>query len=147
MPIHAQHGKTRDIKPPPFRVAYIFSFPRGKIHVPCTLSPASTWILAPVILVFFANMMYASAQSWRSVSCLSAAVSFAHWILSSEYFLPYGHALAHSRTYQMREAYPFREQQPGQYGVHAYLRALRRAETFDELQLRRLGHCVGHRGA
>lgn len=115
--------------------------------MPCTLSPASTWILAPVILVFFANMMNASAQSWRSVSCLSAAVSFAHWIFSSEYFLPCTRALDCSRINQRRKTYPFRQQQPGQYGVHAYLGALRRAEALDELQLCRLRHGVRHRGA
>jgi hypothetical protein len=80
---------------------------QGNNQVPCTFRPASTWILAPVMLVFLANMMNASApvqrqqiapiqnlssrkglQSCKSVSCFSTAVSIANWILSSEYFLP-----------------------------------------------------------
>lgn len=82
------------------------------LYVPCTFNPASTWILAPVILVFFASMMNASAQSCRSVSCFSAAADLDASIFSSEYFLPYNtNALApdseamgvHSTEKQARE--------------------------------------------
>ena len=60
-----------------------------QLYAPCTLNPESTWMRIPVILVFLARYTNAFAQSSSSVSCLSTAISFAAWMRSSEYFLPW----------------------------------------------------------
>lgn len=77
----------------------------------------------------------------------------ADWIFSSEYFLPYTAQLAAfhfplSRIQKFRrlidKAYPFGQKQSGKHGIHAYLGTLRRTQALDEMQLRGLGHGVGH---
>jgi hypothetical protein len=60
-------------------------------HALCTVSPASTWIRIPVILVFCASITNASAQSCKYVSCFSTAASLICWMRSGEYLLPYHH--------------------------------------------------------
>lgn len=127
---------------------------QGNDQVPCTFRPASTWILAPVMLVFLANMMNASApvqrqkialiqnlssrkglQSCKSVSCFKTALSIANWILSSEYFLPcttesaqvlIPRSFSRGKPRHSRKTYPFGQKQSRKHRVHADLRTLRR---------------------
>ena len=57
-------------------------------QAPCMLSPASTCIRIPVMLVFFANITNAATQSSMNTSCFRAAADLSDLMRSSEYLSP-----------------------------------------------------------
>lgn len=113
-------------------------------HAPCMLNPASTWIRMPVMLEFFASIIYAATQSSNKVSRLSTAPSLSFTSRSGEYLSPWGIVSAFNRELAFRNAHPFGQQQAGQNGIDAYPGPDSHGKTLDELDLGRLCDCIRH---